>query len=127
MKSIFDKEKKTQSEIYSPTPTIKLVKFYAFICTACTHNHHEFGEYDNVGYAYCEEEKSLSNLKCFPKCSAKSCESFDRRTPGYEDDYWNLLGGMDKFNFKDDLDSKIAHSILNFNERMGDYRIGRVY
>lgn len=117
---------KLQQERYSPTPTIKIKKWYIKVCSACIYSSRDFGEYDNVGWAYCEIYKNLGNLKSFPYCSAKKCKSFSPITAGEESDWWGLLGNMTNLNLKNGLDSKIAHSILKFNERMGNYKVGRI-
>lgn len=116
----------TQQEIYSPTPTIKIKKWYVKVCSACIHSSRDFGEYDNVGWAYCEEDKKLGNLKPFPYCSAKKCKSFSSIAPGMESDWWELTGNMICLKLKNDLDIKIAHSVLEFNKRMGNYKVGRI-
>ena len=127
MKSMFEKEILTQQEIYSPSINIKFVKFNTALCSVCAFSGHEYGDYDNVGYAFCAKDMPLVNLKCFPKCDAKSCINFISDNPNRESDYWDMLGNMyDKKDFKNINDSEIAHSILRFNDRMGDYKYGRM-
>ncbi len=127
MKSIFDEKPKTQQEIYSPTPTIKIKRWYEKICIACNYVVHDYGEYDNVGWWECDKPMPLGNLKAFPYCNAKSCKHFEAKDViDKESDYWSLIGCMYSMKLKEGLDSKIAWSVIEFNERMGDYKVGRI-
>lgn len=125
--NFYEDEKQSQQEIYSPTPEIKIKKWYQKICTACIHYSRDYGEYDNEGWAICDENQKLGNMKSFPKCNAKSCKKFSAKgILNKESDWWSLIGGMTDMNLPEDLDGKIAFSILDFNERMGDYKVGRI-
>lgn len=125
--SFWEDEKQSQQEKYSPTPIIKIKKIYQKICTACVHYSRDYGEYDNIGWAICDEEQKLGNIKSFPKCNAKSCKKFSAKDVlDRESDWWGLIGGMYGMKLHKDLDYKIAHSVLNFNDRLGDYKVGRI-
>lgn len=115
----------SQMDIYSPVPKIKIKKWYMKICIACTHVTHDYGEYDSVGCYECEESQKLGNLKFFPYCSAKNCNKFNPTgTDGYRSDYWQMIMDFDKA-FKEDGYIKL-HNLLQFNERMGNYKVGRI-
>lgn len=116
---------KTQQEKYSPTPKIKITKWYEKVCIACQHAQKDFGDYDNVGWWECNMEKRLANLNSFPMCNAKSCSAF--KPPLYSNklhgDYWGNIMEFDKY-FKDG--SEALWKLIEFNKRMGDYKIGRI-
>lgn len=124
--SFLDKSK-SQMEIYSPAPKIKIKKWYEKICSACVHVTHDFGEYDNTGWYECDKNQRLGNLNSFPVCNAKSCKNFSpKRVCGHENDYWAMLSDFEKYFFKQRAYKKLFN-LLDFNERMGDYKVGRIY
>lgn len=115
----------SQADIYSPTPKIKIKRWYQKLCFACNSMRHEYGDYDSVGWYECEESEKLGNLKSFSYCSAKSCNKFNpKKTASFEDDYWSML--MDFEKVFGENGSKKLFKLIDFNERMGDYRIGRI-
>ena len=114
----------SQEEIYSPSPTIKIVKWNEKICKICRNCFHEFGEYDNEGYYICDEEGTkLEGLKCFPNCSAKSCKKFTPKCLS-DNDGWAYLDEFEKA-FGNECYKKLA-IYLDYKKRMGDYTIGRL-
>lgn len=110
---------------YNPTPKIKIKKWYQKICTACVFYSRDYGEYDNTGWAICDENQRLGNMKSFPRCNAKTCKKFSAKDVlDLEDDYWSMIMDFDKAFGKNGY--KKLHKLLEFNERMGDYKVGRI-
>lgn len=121
----FDEKKVSQTDIYSPAPKIKIKKWFKKVCIACNHASKDYGEYDSIGWFKCDNGEKLGNLKSFPKCSAKKCKNFTPRlTYTHESDYWCMIGDFDKAFGSNGY--KKLHDLLKFNERMGDYKVGRV-
>jgi len=124
MIDFLDLSKRTQQEKYSPTPKIKIKKWYQTVCTACIHLTHDYGEYDTVGWHECEEKQKLSNLKCFPYCSANSCKNFIPICLSHHDGWCYLEDFQNAFG-KEKCYEKLR-AFLDFNKRMGDYKVGRI-
>lgn len=115
--------KLSQMDIYSTTPKIKIKKWFEKVCIACNNVAHDYGEYDSVGWWECDKNQRLGNLKSFPYCSAKNCNKFNLKTTyKKESDYWMMIGDFDKAFGKNGY--KKLHNLLDFNKRMGDYKIG---
>ena len=127
MEFLLEVKPMTQQEIYSPTPAIKIIKWYEKVCSACSYATKDYGEYDSVGWWECSQCQRLGTLKPFPFCSAKRCDLFTPSlTVNHEADWWIIIGRMCDKKFKKDLDVHIAHSVTEFNKRMGDYKTGRI-
>ena len=121
----FDEQKFSRMDIYSPKPKIKIKKWFEKVCISCNNASKDYGEYDSTGWFECYESKRLGNLKSFPYCSAKKCDKFmPRLTCNHESDYWTMIGDFDKAFGKNGY--KKLHNLLQFNERMGNYKIGRI-
>lgn len=116
--------KLTQQEIYSPTPTIKIKKWYVKVCTAYIYSSRDFGEYDNVGQAYCEANQKLGNMKSFPRCNAKSCKEFAPKSLLMDHGWCYMMDFQNVFS-KDQYMERLMN-YLKFNERMGNYKVGRI-
>ncbi len=115
----------SQMDICSPAPKIKIKKWFEKVCIACSNATHDYGEYDSTGWYECNEGQKLGNLKSFPFCSAKKCNKFSpKSTDGHQCDYWSMIMDFDK-SFKID-GYKRLHILLDFNERMGNYKVGRI-
>ena len=123
-KQDYDNYNKIQQEKYSPTPKIKIKKWYEKVCSACIYSSREFGDYDNVGWCYCSKDQRIGNLKSFPKCNAKSCNEFEAESL-LLDDGWNYMSDFEQVFSKSQYMSRLMN-YLKFNERMGDYKIGRI-
>ena len=114
-----------QQKKYSHTPKIKIKKWREKVCIACVHNSKDFGEYDTVGWHVCNENRRIGKLKRFPNCSAKHCDKFNpRRTVTRESDYWLMIMDFEKAFGRSGY--KQLHKLLEFNERIGDYKVGRI-
>lgn len=124
MKYNFLGQELTQQEIYSPTPTVKIKKWYEKVCSACIYSSREFGDYDNVGWAYCEVNQKLGNMKSFPKCNAKSCKEFEPVSL-LMDNGWCYMMEFEAV-FSEGQYMKRLMNYLKFNERMGNYKVGRI-
>ena len=121
----FEEKAFTQMDIYSPSPKIKIKKWFEKPCIACNNAIKDYGEYDSVGWFECSESEKLGNLKCFPYCSAKKCNKFNPKISyNHKSDYWLMIGDFDKA-FGENGFKKLIN-LLAFNERMGDYKVGRI-
>ena len=109
---------------YSPTPKIKIKKWYEKVCSACIYSSREFGEYDNVGWAYCSKNQRLGNLKHFPICNSKYCNEFKTESL-MVDDGWRYITDFERVFSESQYIDKLMN-YLKFNERMGDYKVGRI-
>ncbi|WP_108062661.1 hypothetical protein [Poseidonibacter lekithochrous] len=118
---------KTQTNLYSPTPKIKIIKWHKSTCIACIHASKDYGEYDCIGWWECNEYQKLGNLKSFPNCNASSCKKFcPKSVSKHECDYWEMITDFEKYLGGKGAYKKI-HNLLDFNQRMGDYEIGRIF
>jgi len=110
-----------------PIHEIKITKWYKKVCSACSNYFRDFGDYDNVEWNECRENKKLLNLKCFPLCNAISCDRFNpKEVFELENDYWSMIGRMDKLKWGLKRESNFVWNILQFNERLGCYKSGIV-
>lgn len=115
---------KIQQEKYSPTPKIKIKKWYVKVCSACIHSSRDFGDYDLVGWDYCAINQKLGNMKSFPKCNAKSCKKFEAKSL-LIDAGWSYMMDFENVFSKSQYMNRLMN-YLKFNERMGDYKVGRL-
>lgn len=122
----FNEQKFSQMDIYSPVPKIKIKRWFEKVCIACNNVNKDYGEYDSIGWFECDECQRLGNLKSFPYCSSKKCSKFNPKTTGgYESDYWMMIMDFEKVFGQNGY--KKLHNLLQFNERMGNYKTGRVF
>ena len=104
----------------------KIVKWFEKLCFACISCNYESDEdeYSTTGYFYCDSEHPASNLSFFPNMKApKNCNNFiPSRSEEARGDWFSIVHDLEGANIELEEAFKIAHGIIGFNERMGNYK-----
>ncbi len=104
----------------------KIIKWFKKLCFACVSCNYEMdeGDYSTTGSFYCDSEHPASNLSFFPNMEApKNCNNFiPNRSEEIRGEWFKIMWDLEGEDVETEEAFKIAHNIIDFNERMGNYK-----